>query len=317
VKRVGIALLGCGTVGRGFVELVAREQARISARFGVELAIHRILVRDLDKARPGVDHDLMTTSAVEVLDAGCDIVVELVGGVHCAGAYIRRAIANGSDIVTANKALLSAAGPELFDAAGRRGVTIGFEASVCGGIPVVRALRHGLAGDEIESIRGILNGTCNYILTRMDEDGLDFAEALAMAQARGLAEADPALDVDGEDASQKLEILVALGFDDSAVRRTVRGIRGLTPEDIDRARRRGRVWRHVAHARRTAGGVELSIEPEELARTDVLAGIRDENNAIVIHGRAVGEMLFAGKGAGSLPTAAAVLSDVIESARAA
>src|SRR5258708_22248116 len=204
MKRVGIGLLGCGTVGRGFVELVAREEARISARFGVRLTIARILVLDLDKEGPCGDRQLLTTSAVEVLDdTGCDVVVELVGGVHCAGSYIRRAIANGSNVVTANKALLSASGSELFDAAGRRGVTIGFEASVCGAIPVVRALRHGLAGDRVESIRGILNGTCNCLLTPMDEEGLGFSEALEMAEDRGFAEADPALDLDGEDAAQK------------------------------------------------------------------------------------------------------------------
>ena len=309
--RARIGLLGCGTVGRGFLQLLDRERERIRARTGVELEIAKILVRDVDKPR-GVDRALLTTSALDVIDAEVDVVVELVGGVHCAGAYVRRAIDLGRDVVTANKALLAAEGRELFAAGRRRGVRIGFEASVCGGVPVVRALQRGLAGDSIESISAILNGTCNYVLTRMEDDGLDFGDALAEAQAKGFAEADPALDIDGDDAAQKLRILAGVAFDAPVRSVRVHGIRDVTLAEVEGARSRRSVVRHVATARRVGGGVELRVERRELPEQHPLAAAKGENNAVLVRGRAVGEMLFAGKGAGSLPTAAAVLSDVVE-----
>jgi homoserine dehydrogenase len=310
--KLRIGLLGCGTVGRGVVQLVERERDRIRERHDIELAIERILVRDLTKVRPGVDRRLLTTRATEVIDAAhCDLIVEVVGGVHCAGAYVRRAIANGRHVVTANKALLAECGRDLFAAAGRRGVSIGFEASVCGGIPVIRAIRDGLAADTIDEVRGILNGTSNYILTRIESEGLSFDDALRLAQERGFAEADPSLDVDGEDAAQKLRILASLAFGEPIVRGSIAGIRGITRDDVDRARDRGFVIRHVATARRTAGGIELRVAPEELPANDPLACVRDEFNAVVIRARATGEITLIGKGAGAGPTAAAVVADVM------
>lgn len=310
MRRVRIGLLGCGTVGGGFVRLVDRERARIRARFGVELAIGRILVRDLAKERPGVDRDLLTTCALDVIDADCDLVVEVVGGVHTAGTFVRRAIARGRHVVTANKALLAASGNELFDAAARSGVQLGFEASVCGGVPVIGALRRGLAGDSIESISGVLNGTSNYVLCRMAE-GLGFETAVLCAQEAGFAEADPSLDVDGEDAAQKLAILAQLAFDAPVRRTSVTGIRDVTPAEIERARAEGCVVRQVAEASRVAGGVSLVVEPRRVPLAHPFARVVDEQNAVVIHGRAVGEVVLSGRGAGSMPTAAAVLSDVL------
>jgi homoserine dehydrogenase len=312
MRRINIGLLGCGTVGRGFVDLLARERERIRGRDGVDIALRRILVRDADKPRPGINPSLLSTSAIDILDDGCDIIVELVGGLHSAGAFVRRALANGKHVVTANKALLADSGRELFASAERNGVRIGFEGSVCGGIPIVRALRHGLAGDRIESISGILNGTCNYILTRMEQDDLEFDAALRLAQERGFAEADPALDVGGEDAAQKLRILGELAFGPRHMNMRVHGIEDVTRAEVEQARARRCVVRHVATARRIAGGVEMRVERRELPEFHPLAAIRDENNAVVIRGRAVGELMFQGKGAGSLPTAGAVLSDVIE-----
>jgi homoserine dehydrogenase len=312
MRRINIGLLGCGTVGRGFVDLLARERERIRGRDGVDIAVKRILVRDADKPRPGINPSLLSTSAIDILDDGCDIIVELVGGVHSAGAFVRRALANGRHVVTANKALLADSGRELFATAERNHVRIGFEASVCGGIPIVRALRHGLAGDRIESISGILNGTCNYILTRMEQDDLEFDAALRLAQERGFVEADPALDIGGEDAAQKLRILGELAFGAQHVNMRVHGIADVTHAEVEQARSRRCVVRHVATARRVAGGVEMRVERRELPEFHPLAAIRDENNGVVIRGRAVGELMFQGKGAGSLPTAAAVLSDVIE-----
>jgi len=304
MRRITIGLLGCGTVGGGLVQLVARERERIRTRFGIDLGIGRILVRDLARERPGVARALLTNEATEVIDGDCDVVVEAVGGVHAAGSFVRRAIARGRDVVTANKALLAAAGRELFDAAARSGVTIGFEASVCGGVPVVGALRRGLAGDSIERITGILNGTSNYVLCRMEE-GLDLASAVRIAQERGFAEADPSLDVGGHDAAQKLRILAELAFDAPVRRTTVVGIEGVKIQP-------GTVTRQVAEARRVPGGVELVVEPRRLPRTHPLARVVDEQNAVVIRGRAVGDVWLGGRGAGSLPTAAAILSDILE-----
>ncbi|MEA2240035.1 MAG: homoserine dehydrogenase [Thermoanaerobaculia bacterium] len=312
MRRVNIGLLGCGTVGRGFVELLGRERERIRARDGVDVALKRILVRDGGKTRAGINPSLITTSAIDVLDDGCDIIVELVGGIHSAGAFVRRALQNRHDVVTANKALLADSGRELFATAVKHGARIGFEASVCGGIPIIGALRRGLAGDQIESITGILNGTCNYILTRMEQDDLEIEDALLRAQQRGIAEADPSLDVSGADAAQKLRILSELAFGPRPVRLRVHGISDVTRAEVEQARSRRCVVRHVASARRVASGIEMRVERRELPESHPLASVRDENNSIVVRGSAVGEMIFQGKGAGSLPTAAAVLADVIE-----
>jgi len=304
MRTVTIGLLGCGTVGQGFVRLLKHE------RFA-HLRIGRILVRDLTKHRPGIDPNLLTTDAIAVID-NCDLVVELIGGVHSAGAYIRRALRDGRDVVTANKALLAEAGSDLWQIAKAAGARIGFEASVCGGIPIIRAIERGLAGDSIESITGILNGTCNYILTRMEESGADFASALRLAQQRGFAEADPTLDVTGVDAQQKLQILAELAFGSSHIHSRVHGIDDIHREEIEQARSRRCVVRHVATARKLPGGVELRVERRELPESHPLASVRDENNAVIVRAKVVGEMIFVGKGAGSMPTAAAVLSDVIE-----
>src|SRR6266850_1221183 len=314
MRRISIGLLGCGTVGRGFVELVGRERERIRGRDGVDLQIRKILVRDGKKGRANINPSLFTTSAVDVLDDGCDVIVELVGGVHCAGAYMRRAIDNGRNVVTANKALLAECGHELFDAAAKQRVRIGFEASVCGAIPIVRALTRGLAGDRVREISGIFNGTCNYILTRMEQDDLDFDAALRLAQERGFAEADPSLDISGQDAAQKLLILAELAFGrvEKPSHIKLRGIEDVSRNEIEQARARRCVVRHVASARRVAGGVEMRVERRELPEFHPLAAVRDENNAVVVRALAAGEMFFAGKGAGAMPTAAAVLSDVIE-----
>ena len=316
MREITIGLLGCGTVGRGFVELLSRERQRIASRDGIDLRLARILVRDDRKPRAGIDQRLLTTNAVEVID-GSDIVVELVGGVHSAGAFVRRALARKCDVVTANKALLAASGRELFALAACHDVRIAFEASVCGGIPIIRALQRGLAGDSIESVSGILNGTCNYILTRMEADGLNFADALYRAQEAGFAEADPTLDISGEDAAQKLRILADLAFpaESTIVRARVHGIGDVTREEIEQARSRRCVIRQIATARRAHGWIDLRVERRELPDSHPFAAVRDENNAVVLRGRAVGEILFAGRGAGSLPTAAAVLADVIDLAR--
>jgi homoserine dehydrogenase len=313
-RKLKIGLLGCGTVGRGLVELVGRSEALIRQRSGVELRITKILVRDLDKERQGVDHALLTTQPDKVLNNGCDLVVELVGGIEPARSFIERSLARGKHVVTANKALLALDGFSLMNAAERKKVRLGFEASVCGGIPIIRALRDGLVGNNIQRLSGILNGTCNYILTRMTEDRVEFEDALREAQAKGFAEADPTLDVDGHDAAQKLKILTELAFsaqvDDADVQ--IEGIRDISADDVQAARELGFVIKHLATAELAEDAVSLGCGPVLLPVSHQLAGIRDENNAVLVRGDAVGEMLFSGKGAGSLPSASAVLSDVVD-----
>jgi homoserine dehydrogenase len=313
-RKLKIGLLGCGTVGRGLVELVGRNDALVRQRSGVELRIAKILVRDLDKERHGVDRALLTSDPDKVLNNGCDLVVELVGGIEPARSFIERSLARGKHVVTANKALLALDGFSLMKTAEQQKVRLGFEASVCGGIPIIRALRDGLVGNNIQKLSGILNGTCNYILTRMTEDGVEFEAALREAQAKGFAEADPSLDIDGHDAAQKLKILTELAFcaqvDAGSVQ--VQGIRDITADDVHAAKELGFVIKHVATAGLSEDAVSLGCSPVLLPVSHQLAGIRDENNAVLIRGDAVGEMLFSGKGAGSLPSASAVLSDVVD-----
>ena len=313
-RKLNVGLLGCGTVGRGLVELVARNRTLIGQRTGVELSITRILVRDAHKARPGVERNLLTTHPEKVIDNGCDLVVELLGGIEPARALIQRSLARNKHVVTANKALLALDGFSLMKAAEIQKVRLGFEASVCGGIPIIRALRNGLVGNQIQSLSGILNGTCNYILTRMTEDQVDFRDALADAQAKGFAEADPTLDIDGHDAAQKLKILAELAFHARVPADAVRveGIRHITADDIQAARELGYVIKHIASGEATGDSIWLAVRPVLLPASHQLAGIRDENNAVLVRGDAVGEMLFSGKGAGSLPSASAVLSDVVD-----
>jgi homoserine dehydrogenase len=313
-RKLKIGLLGYGTVGRGLVELLGRNEALVRQRSGVDLRITKILVRDLGKERQGVDRTLLTSDPDKVLNNGCDLVVELVGGIEPARAFIERSLSRGKHVVTANKALLAMDGFSLMKAAEAQKVRLGFEASVCGGIPIIRALRDGLVGNNIQKLSGILNGTCNYILTRMTDDGVEFEGALREAQAKGFAEADPTLDIDGHDAAQKLTILTELAFSThvGADAFHVEGIRDLAADDVQAARELGFVIKHVATAEFNEGAVSLSCAPVLLPSSHQLASIRDENNAVLVRGDAVGEMLFSGKGAGSLPSASAVLSDVVD-----
>jgi homoserine dehydrogenase len=317
VKTRTVALLGCGTVGRGLVELIGRNRALIAERSGVDLEISRILVRDLAKERGGVDRSLLTDRPEEAVANGADVVVEVIGGIEPARTFVLEAIEAGKNVVTANKALLAECGPELFRRAAARNVRIGFEASVGGGIPIIRALSSGLAGNRIERICGILNGTCNFILTRMAEERLSFGDAMADAQARGFAEADPSLDIDGGDAAHKLHILAGLAFGRSLERGAVRveGIRGIDQEDLEAAESFGFILRHIAVARDLGGSLDLRVHPALLPGDHPLAHVRNENNAVLLKGDAVGEMVFHGRGAGAAPTASAVLSDIIDLAR--
>src|SRR5215472_10679820 len=261
-RKLKIGLLGCGTVGGGLVELVHKNRSLIRQRAGVELSISKILVRDPLKERPeAVDRNLLTTQPEKVINNGCDMVVELVGGIEPPRGFIERSLARGKHVVTANKVLLAIDGFSLMKAAEIQKVRLGFEASVCGGIPIIRALRNGLVGNQIHSLTGILNGTSNYILTRMAEDRVEFDAALAEAQVKGFAEADPTLDIDGHDAAQKLKILAEIAFGASISSESVQvdGIRHITLDDVDTARKLGYAVKHVAVAELEESGLSLRV----------------------------------------------------------
>jgi homoserine dehydrogenase len=312
-RNVKIGLLGCGTVGAGFVSLVETGRERIRARHGLDLEIDRILIQDPKKERASVvRHDLLTTEAEDVVENGLDLLVEVIGGIEPADRLIRRSIERRRPVVTANKLLLASHGPEIFAAARRAGVNVGFEASVCGGVPIIRALRSGVTGDSVTRIRGVLNGTCNFILSSMEE-GLSYADALAQAQLAGFAEADPSLDVDGHDAFQKMLILSGLAFGevaDTAV--SVTGIRDFPLRQVRRTLRKGRSTRLVAEACVRGGALEVEVTPRELEADDPLGRLKGAQNGVVLETEGRGSLLLTGLGAGALPTASAVLTDVIE-----
>jgi len=308
---IGIGVIGFGTVGSEVVRLLLEGIERPD--FGLELK----KVADLDIVTPrGVEvpKELTTTDAEEVIESEeVGIVVELIGGIEPARTYILEAIARGKDVVTANKALLAQCGDEIFHAAVEAGVDVGFEASVGGSMPVIRALREGLAGERIERLYGILNGTTNYILTRMEEEGLPFSEALREAQEAGYAEADPSLDISGRDALQKLVVLLRVAFGISASPGEVfcEGIEGITPQDIEYAREFGYKVKLLATAKRVGEGIEARVHPTLVPQKSMLANVREEFNALELVGEGVGHQLFYGKGAGGRPTARAVASDLV------
>jgi len=312
VKTVNVGLLGCGTVGAGFVDLVRRSAPLVASRAGVDVRIARVAVRDRSKPRP-VERDLLCDADALLRDDEIGVVVELIGGLEPARTLVLRAIESGRHVVTANKALLAAHGAEILGAAARRGVRVAFEASVCGGLPVLRAITQGLVANRIDRIWGIVNGTSNFILSSM-EDGATFGAALAAAQACGFAEPDPSLDIDGHDALQKLQILVGLafGFDADPATIPVEGIRRVTRADVVAARERGLVLRHLVQADRLADGLWLSVGPVLLPERHPLAWSKNEFNALLVRGDAVGETVFTGKGAGPMATASAVLADVVD-----
>jgi homoserine dehydrogenase len=320
---VGVGLIGLGTIGTGVVK-VLRENARvIEERLGFPLRLVR--VADLDLARDrGVDLSGVrfdADAAGLIADPAVEIVVELIGGYDVARRLILAAIAARKPVVTANKALLALHGAEIFSAAAERGVDVAFEASVGGGIPILRSLREGLAANRIESLHGIINGTTNYVLTEMERTGEDFEVVLKRAQELGYAEADPSFDVDGIDAAHKLTLLVAMAFGARITFKEIptEGIRGLTPMDFEAAEEFGYRFKllGIAKSRMEAGEerIEARVHPTLIPAESLLAKVGGAMNAIAVHGNAVGPTLFYGAGAGELPTASAVVGDLIEIAR--
>lgn len=318
-STIRIGMLGCGTVGSALAELVAAEGDDIEARTGLRLQITRVGVRDVTRDRgPAVPSSMLTADVESIVnDPDVDLVVEVMGTVHPAEELVLDALKAGKPVVSANKELLARSGAELFAAAEAAGVDLLFEAAVAGGVPIVRPLRESLLGEPVRRILGIVNGTTNYILTRMTESGATYADALAEAQALGYAEADPTADVEGLDAGAKIAILasIAFGVQVTAADVDLQGISGVTADDIAFAGRKGYVIKLLAVAERHGDdAIEVGVHPTFVPATHPLANVRESFNAVFVHGDAVGDLMFYGRGAGGDPTASAVLGDIIDAA---
>lgn len=319
MREIGVGLLGLGNVGVGVARGLSVNGELIAGRTGFQLAVRRIAVRDPAKQRPfPVDPSLLVTDPVAVIeDDAVEVVVEMIGGTTLARDLTLRSLELGKPVVTANKALLAEHGAEIFGLAEAEHVDLYFESSVGGGIPIIRSLREGLIGTHIESVSGILNGTCNYILTRMEREGLALQPVLEEAQASGYAEAEPSLDVDGWDTAHKAVILAALayGFTPSMDDVEVRGIRDVRLEDIREARRLGFAMKLLACIRHLEDGISIRVEPALVPMDNLLASVHGVFNAVLVDSRDVGETLYYGKGAGTDPTASAVVSDLVDVGR--
>ena len=313
MDRVKIGLVGFGTVGESFYNLLTRNAGEFARRLGVTIEVPWVGVRDATRKRAVGPGTRVVSGWREILeDPSVPIVVELAGGADAPLPLIREALSRGKHVITANKALLSAHGQELLALAGAHGVELRFEAAVCGGIPIIKVLRESLMGNRVTSIVGIVNGTTNYILTRMTEEKLSFPEALAQAQKKGFAEADPTLDVSGGDAAQKIGLLASLAFDCWIEPRDIfcEGITGVTPKDIEFCLSSGFVFKLVAQARMLEGAPLVTVFPALVPLDHPLAGVRDEFNGVLVDSDFLGASVYEGKGAGGSPTASSLASDL-------
>lgn len=319
MTELRVGMLGCGIVGTAVADLLRSNGPEISLRTGAALRLMRVAVAHPEKhRRTTFDPGILTGSAAEVVaDPRVDVVAEVIGGLEPARTLLLDAIERGKSVVTANKQLMARHGPELFAAAARAGVDLRLEASVGGGLPVIQFLKESLAANHIREITGILNGTTNYILTKMADEGCEFDRALEEAQQRGFAEANPTDDVDGHDAAAKLAILATIAFHTPVRADDVyrEGIRRVSPQDMQFARELGYAVKLLAIAREEEGRVEAHVHPALVPLTHPLAAIRNEFNAVFARGDAAGEMMIVGRGAGGLPTASAVVADLIDIAR--
>ena len=318
--RVRLGVIGHGTVGAAFVRLVKQQSDTIAARSGVRLEVARVAVRNIDAHKGSIAAEVMTTDAEFVVnDPTVDLVVELMGGVELPRKLILAALKSGKPVVTANKALLAHHGAELFAAADDAGIDLLFEAAVCGGIPLIRPLRESLRGEPIKRVLGIVNGTTNYILTKMSEEGQSYADALAGAQSLGYAEADPTADVEGLDAAAKVSIIASIAFGCNVVASDVysEGISKISAADIAIAKRLGYAVKLLAIAEydKLNGEVSVRVHPVMLHKSHPLASVRDAYNAVFVEAESAGSLMFYGRGAGGAPTASAILGDVVAVAR--
>lgn len=319
MRPVKIGLLGLGTVGQGTAQVLAKNAQEIARRAGRSIdVVHTCSRNESMAAELGLSANLTQDPFAVVNNPDVEIVVELFGGEVPARELVMTAIKNGKHVVTANKALIAEHGNEIFAAAQQHGVTVGFEAAVAGGIPIIKTIREGLAGNSIEWLAGIINGTANYILTEMGDKGSDFDSVLADAQALGYAEADPTFDVEGIDAAHKLTILasIAFGIPLQFDQVTISGITAVTPRDIDYAKELGYRFKHLGIAKRTEQGIELRVQPTLVPKKQLIAHVNGVMNAVLVKGDAVGPTLQYGAGAGSLATASSVVADLVDIARA-
>ncbi|UCD35604.1 MAG: homoserine dehydrogenase [Nitrospiraceae bacterium] len=318
-RTVNVGIIGFGTVGTGTARILLDKQADLERKAGFPVRLRRIADLDIKRKRGIKLPAGILSRDVEALvrDPEIDIIVELIGGTRAARDVILKALKNGKHVVTANKALLAEAGQELFRTAAKNRAVIGFEASVAGSIPIIKVIRESLIGNSISNIYGIINGTANYILTKMTEEGLDFGTALGNAQARGYAEADPTFDIEGIDSAHKLTILAALAFGIpfSFKKIYTEGITGITPLDIHFASELGYKIKLLAIAKHADGAIELRVHPTMLPADDLISSVSGVFNAIFVEGDATGEALYYGRGAGEMPTGSAVVSDIIDIGR--
>ncbi|MDY4697279.1 homoserine dehydrogenase [Selenomonas montiformis] len=318
-KVIQIALLGAGTVGSGVVKVLEMNRRQITERVGAPIQLKTVLVRTLGKARPELASYQVTDKIEDILnDEEIDVVVELMGGIHPAREYMLRAMEAGKSVVTANKDVVAQFGKDMFDMAERQDVDFLFEASVGGGIPIITPLKQCLTANKVTEIMGIVNGTTNYMLTKMTECGSDYNTVLKEAQEKGYAEANPSADVDGLDAARKAAILASLAFNTRVELKdvSVEGITKITPADIDYAKNLGYVIKLLAVGKDSPEhGVDVRVHPVFLPEDHPLASVNGVFNAIFVRGNAIGEAMFYGQGAGSLPTASAVVSDIIDVSR--
>lgn len=313
-KSIKIGILGCGTVGTGVVKVFSQNKDIILGRCNGKIEISKILVRDLHKKRNLPNDIVFTENPEEILaDENIDIVVELMGGINPAYDYIKTAILNKKHVITANKDVVAAFGWEIEQLALDNNVEFMYEASVAGGIPIITPLKESLAANEISHISGIVNGTTNYMLTKMAENNMDYQDALLKAQQKGYAEADPTSDVTGLDAARKIAILASIAFDTKITLQDVflEGITSITKEDITCAEELGYTIKLIANATKSENGIAISVRPTFIPKEHPLSSVRNSYNAIFFHGNVIGDAMFLGKGAGEKPTASAVLSDII------
>lgn len=317
-KTIYLAVLGAGTVGSGVIELAKEMSEELKMRTGAQIVVKKVLVRDASKKRPGIDASLLTTNWKDIIeDEEIDIVVELMGGIEPAKTYVLEAIRAGKQVVTANKDLLAQYGEELMLEAEQMGSDLLFEAAVAGAIPIIRPLQQSMAGNNITEIIGIVNGTTNYILTKMSETGMDYADALAKATELGYAEADPTADVEGLDAGRKMAIMASIAFHSKVLFSDVytEGITKITSNDIKYAKEFGYVIKLLGVAKDTDQGIEVKVHPMLIHEDHPLANVRDAFNAVFVRGHAMDDIMFMGRGAGKMPTASAVMGDIIDIAR--
>lgn len=317
-KKIQAALLGAGTVGGGVYKLLERRKAEMPEKIQAEFEISKVLVRSLGKKREGIPDEVLTDDWDSIIkDPDISIVIELMGGIEPARTRILEALAAGKHVVTANKDLMAEHGKELMDMAEKHHCDLQFEAAVGGGIPIIRPLKECLAGNDITEVMGIVNGTTNYILTRMTEDGMDFEDALKKAQELGFAESDPTADIEGLDAGRKMAILASIAFHSRVTFQDVdvKGITKITAADIQYAKEFGYTVKLLGVARNTNNEMEVGVFPMMIPSTHPLAKVNDSFNAVFVHGDAVDDAMFQGRGAGEFPTASAVVGDVIATAR--